>query len=539
MIRNEDFKKGLSSVILSERFIYPFVVLGLSLVYYLSYANYGIIEGDWGSILVGAKHFLQGKVFYRDFSIIYTPGIYIYTAIFFKLLGISLSSATLGWSILRVLNCFIIYLIGIEFVSRRMALILPFLLWFVPGTLHKSFFVFFLLLDMLLLIKMLSLKSRLFYFVSGIIAGITLLFRIDLFGFFIITFVSVEFLKLISSDKKSSGLAIINLSLKNVVLFSCGIMAGVGPFIFYLVYNSALIDAYQQTREYSAAMKSLWLALPPVSEMFSMNILAIHKYIGAFVPILLYFFVLVIIGLILKQGDYRPLGEKDKKFFTTLLFGSMTINQALMYPNIARIGVILSPLLIISLYLIVRYSNRKDNYSKKTRLIYLISLAGLTLTLLSYIVLSCMTSDVFINGSYLIRSSNTYFMSEPRLRVYTTPEYAKNFKKIKNILIALTEEEEYIFNFPASYQMYHFVTNRKAIEKYSLIGEYMGSEKRQKEVIKQLEEKDVRVIIAVLELERQKREVWAPILNKYIMKHYEPMHTIGSFSILVRRRDLL
>ena len=89
-----------------RNFYVSIVIFTASLFYYLSYFNYGFSDSDWGAIVVGAERFLQGDVFYKDFSIGYTPGIYLYTALFFKLFGTSLLSATFSWSILGQLTVF-------------------------------------------------------------------------------------------------------------------------------------------------------------------------------------------------------------------------------------------------------------------------------------------------------------------------------------------------------------------------------------------------------------------------------------------------
>ncbi|MBI5056258.1 MAG: hypothetical protein HZB61_06575 [Nitrospirae bacterium] len=525
MTEDRDIKKEIYSSL---------AIFIMSLFYYLGYAQYGVIEGDWGMIAVGAEKFLKGEVFYRDFSILYTPGIYIYTAMFFKLFGVSLSSAMVGWSILRALNCLIIYLIGTEFVSRRIACILPLLLWFVPGVLHKSFFVFFLLLDIFILIKMVSSKSRIFYFICGIASIVTLVFRVDLFGFFLIAAVIVEFLKSISLEGKIIDSSKIMMSPTNFFYLSYGVIAGFIPLMLYLFSNSALNEAYRQTFGYSAAMKSLYFDLPPVSQIFSLNLIAIQKYIGAFLPFVLYLFVFISIVLIIIKREGWHFNAKDKKLLIVLLFGCMSLNQVVMYPGVGRIGMILSPVLIIDVYLIARYFNNKSSYLKKLRMMHLASLGGLNFILVPFILFSCIIPDVFINGSFFIRFTNPVYMSDSRLHVYTTNKYADNFHKITDVIKDLTKENEYIFTFPGSYQLYLFVTGRQPLEKFAFIGEYLKSEERQREVIRLIEEKNVRVIIAELTLEMQKRKTWAPVLNEYIMEHYEIRQTIGSFSLLVR-----
>ncbi len=62
-------EKGITPhFIKGSKFYHSAIILILSLLYYLSYANYGLIEGDWGMVAVAAARFIQGKVFYKDFS---------------------------------------------------------------------------------------------------------------------------------------------------------------------------------------------------------------------------------------------------------------------------------------------------------------------------------------------------------------------------------------------------------------------------------------------------------------------------------------
>jgi hypothetical protein len=517
----------------NSRFYISATVLIASLLYYLSYAKYGFINSDWGMIVVAAERFLRGEVFYRDFSILYTPGIYIYTALAFKLFGISLSSATIGWSILRAFNCLLIYLIGTELMSRRAALMLPLLLWFVPGVLHKSFFIFFVLLDSFILIRLLVTNSRVFYFLSGIVAVITLLFRVDLFGFFVITLLLVEVLKITWSGKKISGTSQIVMPLKNISFFTSGAIVGAIPLLLYLVSNSALKDAYHQTIDYATTMGSMWFYLPPISQLFSLNLGAIFKYLSVIIPFLLYFLVFIILLSIMKAGDFN---EKDKRLLIIFLFGCMTLNQTIIWPGMGRISQVLSPVLIANVYLILRYYNSYKNGShKKFPLIYPITLAGLSLVLFLYIAFSCIFRDIYLNGSIFMRFKNPVLLSNPKLNVYTEYEEAKEFNRVSDVIKNITAKDEYVFTYPGNPQMYFFATGRKNLDKYSIITEYIKSEERQKRVIGLLEEKNVRLIISDL---TDKRGSLSPILDRYVKEHYEPGLRVGNYLFLRKKREI-
>lgn len=517
--------------LINHKFYISAAVFIVSLLYYLSYANYGLILSDWGMIVVAAERFLHGEIFYKDFSILYTPGIYIVTALAFKFLGVSLWSATIGWSVIRAFNCVLIYLIGIELLSMRAALLLPLLLWFVPADLHKGFFVFSVLISILLLVKMLSPGRRWFYFFAGVIAGFILLFRIDVFGIFVIASVLVEFLKIkLKSDGMMCNIPKLAASFKNILIFGIGAIIGIAPFALYLILNGAINEAYRQTTAYASTMKSMWFFVPPVSQLLSFDILAMYKYIALFLPFIFYFLVFVLILSIILKKD---ICENDKKLLVIFLFGCMTLNQVISYPGINRIGQTLSPVLIANVYLIGEYfKSRFKEYGRKFIRINKATLVVLNTLLLTYIVVSCSISDPYINGSIFIRLSNKKFLSDPRLKVYTKSGhgYADEFNKIIDVIRNTTGEDEYIFTFPNNNLMYHFVTKRKNLEKYGYGPEYIKSEERQNKVIMLLNEKNVRTIISDLN-NRQWRE-FSPILDKYIMEYYKPAQKVGDYTFL-------
>ncbi len=517
---------------LKSKFYISAAIFIASLLYYLSYTSYGFSDGDWGLIVAAAEESLQGNVFYRDFSIIYTPGIYLYTALSFKLFGVSLLSAKIAWSILRAFNCLLIYLVGVRILSYRVALLLPFILWLTPGPLHKSFFVFFELLNFLILIRLMSTDSRPFYFLSGIVAGITLIFRIDLFGFFVMLLLLIEFLKFIDLSSEMNWVSQVTRSFKNLSFFSGGTILAVLPLALFLFSKSAMDDAINQTIGFISFSKGGWSNMPSITQISTWTVWNFISYVTLFVPLVIYSLLLVVV-----VSDIIAKGTKNKKFPILLLsYGCLLLTQLLTtISGIPRFTQIISVILIADMYLVSRYYiDYEIWYRKKLRLIYPVSLITVNFALLSLIIISCYSSDIYINGSSFIRFRNTAFLSAPRINVYTTYKSVEEFNRTRNIIETTTEKDGYIFALPHAPLMYTFVTGRKNATKYDSTFRYTLSDERRSEVIKNLVDKKVKLII----IDNAKYKFFpAHLVFRYINEHYRFKERVGDRIILTKKWD--
>ena len=528
------FKKsegnGLSFLKNNELYISAAIFI-TSLFYYLSYASYGFSETDWGLIAITAERFLQGKVFYRDFSSAYTPGIYLYTALAFKLFGSSMHSAAVAWSILRAFNCLLIYRIGIRFAPRGLALILPLILLFAPGALHKSFFIFFILSSLLILLSLMSTDRKGFYFFSGIAAGITLIFRIDLFVFFVITALLVEFLKSVKHDRKITVSPQIARSLKNLAFFSGGIVIAVLPLVLYLALNSAIKDAISQTYGLVSSVKQRVFLLPPVTQIFSWKLETFTSYAILFIPFVIYSLLLI---ALISDIRNKKFNEKDKKLLILFVYGGMTLNQILTSPDLNRFFQVTPGILIADVYLISRhFINHKDGYRKKLRWIYPAVLTTVNFVIISLIIASCFMSGIYWNGSIFIQYKNTVFVPDSRIMQYMRKEQAEEFNRIVNITETLTGKDDPIFTIP-HLGIYYFATGRKSATRYDLLMDIYGkSDEKQLEIIRNLEDKKVKLII----FRDRKVDLHYPltIILNYINKRYRIKERVGDKLIFVRK----
>jgi hypothetical protein len=490
------------------------VIFVLSLIYYLSYSNYGFSESDWGGIVIAAERFLQGDIFYKDISIVYTPGIYLYTALAFKLFGIKLSSATAAWSFIRAVNCVLFYLLGTKFFSKRNALLLTFILWFIPGPPHKSFLGFFCLLHLIILLKLLTSNNKGLYFLSGLIAGFSFVFRLDLLMLFALPLMLTDFLKLLNPVNSLNRKSQMTACLKNYPFFGIGMVIAILPLALYLKSNSALSDAVDQTLYFLGSAKSRMFLLPPLREIFSWSIWDFSNYAVVIIPVGIHCLFVVEMVRNIMAGRFI---QDDKKVLILFLYGLLSLHQILRWPWAGRLFQILPPFIIIDIWLILRYYHSRNNSHKIDRFIYIPVAVMTNLLLVSMIMGSLTMGDMYTNGSILIRFNNDTFVSYPKASFYTTREEGDEVYKIIEIIETHTNKDEFIY-IVQYYPMYYFITERKNATRYYFIEAYSYSEKRQYEVIREIEDKNVKFIISG---PNHPQTPEAEILNEYLNNNFK------------------
>ena len=511
-------------------------ILVASFFYYLSYASYGFVEPEWGMMVVAAEKILQGEVFYKDFGIIYTPGIYLWTALFFKLFGSSLLSATVAWSVIRAFNCLLIYLLGTKIFPRKVALFLPLFLWLAPGPVQKSFFVFFELLNILILIKLLSSNRKGFYFLSGITAGITFIFRIDLFVYFTLAVLFIETLKTVEAFNKRLIISQVAKAVKNLSSFAAGAVISLLPFVLYLLSNSAVNDFVTQFLLGANTASPTWFVKRPLITLISSwTKWDFVHYATLIIPALIYSLLLVALAADIIK---RRFTEQDRKLLIILLYGGMILSQVISATGLGRLFLVSPPILLSSIYLLSRrYLNSGSGQNKKIRLIYAGTLSAANLMFISIVIASCFTSSVLSNGSIFIRFTNTTPLSAPKVNVYVTDKEARQVNRLLDIIETSTQEGEYIYITPQQLGcMYYYITGRRNPTEYQFTELYANSEEKQAGIVRDLKDKDVRLVITRTSKYKLQR-LSAPIVDKYINENYRLKERVGNKLILTKKQE--
>ncbi|MBC8414066.1 MAG: hypothetical protein ISR96_07130 [Nitrospira sp.] len=508
---------------ITQRTLIPLTILTASLLYYLSYASYGFSEEDWGGIIVAADRFLKGDVFYRDFNIVYTPGLYLYTALAFKISNISLSTAAAAWSVLRALNCVLIYVLGSRFFSWKIALALPLVLWLAPGPLHKSFLVSLELISILSLVSIIQGQNRGTYFFAGLTAGILLLFRIDLFAVFIL----LSAVSIIIKQFQYKMDLNISSWLMNCILFLSAFSILIIPFIYYLFYHDALADAITMLRNYSSSVQIKWVQLPSVLNIASWTIWGYINYLVILIPAGVYFTFLVQLPSALRKTRDSTLACMG----IITLYGLLLMPQILRAPWTGRLYQVLPPMLIIAFYLML---NSREMLKCRPFLTMLPIISSTALALI--IIASCTTSDIYMNNSIFIRLTNTTRLIAPGVNTYTTPSIAGEFNRVREIIESETAPGEPIFTVH-HLPMYYFATGRVNATRHYFLESYAASIESQKEIIEDLQRKQVKLVIVSTNYLYADIES-APLVMEYLTEHFSEQETVGNKIILIRKTGL-
>ena len=80
---------------MQKKVLIPLILVLIALVYHLFIFNHGINLLDEGLLLHGTERMMQGEILYKDVNTIYSPGMYLTSALFFKLFGQTLISVKL------------------------------------------------------------------------------------------------------------------------------------------------------------------------------------------------------------------------------------------------------------------------------------------------------------------------------------------------------------------------------------------------------------------------------------------------------------
>jgi hypothetical protein len=300
-----------------------------------------------------------------------------------------------------------------------------------------------------------------------------------------------------------------------------GMIIPIVPLAFYLYSNEALTAALNQTLYFLGSAKSRMFLLPPLGDIFSWDIWDFSNYAVVIIPISLFTLLAVEIITSIKAGRFN---QDDKKLLILFLYGLLSLHQILRWPWAGRLFQILPPFVIVDICLLLKYFFKKrQGHIKNPGLIYSIVIAATNILLVSMIIGSLTMSDMYTNGSILVRFTNRTLVSYPKASFYTTQEEADEVHKIINIIETNTKKDDFIY-IVQYYPMYYFITERKNSTKYYFIEAYTYSEKKQHDVIKELEDKNVKFIISG---PNHPQTPEAHILNEYLSNQFKVIDNVG------------
>ncbi len=215
------------------------LVLAAALYLPLSYNDISML--DEGALLYVAERLTKGDVLYRDIVTGIMPGVYYLQALFFSLLGYSVTTGRVLAGATLVLNSLLLYSISGHFLKKHTSFIITLLFismaipayrW--PGYSQTS--ITFVLIGLLFFLSYLGSSSYVALIISGAAAGLALLFKQN-YGVFITAGLGLILLSRLAAKKEW----------KPVFIFSLSFIVPVLLTILYFYSQGALPPMVQYT----------------------------------------------------------------------------------------------------------------------------------------------------------------------------------------------------------------------------------------------------------------------------------------------------
>lgn len=231
--------------------IFIVILFTISFFYLLVGYQFSVHEGryDEGLSIYGATRILNGDIPYRDFWTLYAPGEFYLLAWIFKIFGASIIAERITTVVIQTLLAYCVYLITRKLIPPKFALVIWMLtLAWLKVKIHYSCpmttALLFCMLSCLTIANFIFTRQLQWLIISGILVGITTLFRQDVgFYLFISGSLIIFGLRLFDSGSSTRGLLVrIKKSLYENIWYLWGVIIIVIPVIFYFISKSAIPD---------------------------------------------------------------------------------------------------------------------------------------------------------------------------------------------------------------------------------------------------------------------------------------------------------
>jgi len=529
------------------------VLLLCSLGYFLSYYNYGISLTDEGFRVNPAMRILQGEVIYKDFWRSYPPGMFYLLAFLFWLFGPNLLIMRLLWVILLSLKAVIIYSLSKRIMPIGFAILSVLLITIVPGPWHKTFFSFFTLLNLWVIVNYLEKGNLKWLIVSGVTIGMSILFRQDVGVFGLMTMVVSIVMKNIFSFSQLSQLSrfsqLVRKSIKEIGGFLVPFVLILIPMIIYLYLNTALKPMFNQvflkcpsdTIKYAYSFPSLLQFFKLKDKIFFGTNYTANIFIYGFILL----FILIASMLITRLAK-KKVSQNGLFLFSILILGILTYSLVIFQPNRSHMLQVSAPGCILGCYLLCRIFTQVKERTKNVTLYFITLLILLSFPFL-YLVDNLSWRNYFYGGSIRTRQLRERILDSPRARVYIPSQKAKTIESVIKYIQKNTPSKKNIFVVPyEAGPMLYFLSNRQNSTKAELIGGWVNrvlTNSQQEDVIRDIEDDRTKLIVTTYRQtilpkdDSKKREhlsFHAKLLFDYIKENYHLAKQIGHYAILKR-----
>ncbi|MEK6846901.1 MAG: hypothetical protein AABY16_01910 [Nanoarchaeota archaeon] len=479
------------------------LVLGI-FVFLLLFLNYNHTDGggDLAEYLNNPLRVIHGELPYRDFWLVFAPGEVMIPALIYKMFGLNVNLLLLFSIIISTLVFLGAFFVLRNILQNNLFAILGALLVFFNGAayhnspLQLTIYLLYIFMAIFTFEIYLTKGLKIFIFISGLLLGAGIFFKIFLTG----SATAALFLCIIFKRYKETKL--IKPTIADSFVFLTGVF--ISAFVLYLplidiwldIFREAIVDSIKHgtslNTPYFTSVKSygnLFLnSISGLANQFSILRILECLYvtlglINAALYYLLPFIIVPFAAYYLKKSNNSYENTLILLFLFWFLF---SLPKALGRSDISHLSHAVTPLLFIQVILSVRYlAEKKRSLLKKM----FIALSVFTL-LIGVVLFGAGATKDFVRETYPVKSNYG-------LLYFDIKNESENVQSVISYIANKTSEEDYIFVTPTFAPPFYALTNRKNPTYYDSLFDVVSrpSLGKQNNICKDLIDKNTKLII--------------------------------------------
>jgi hypothetical protein len=310
------------------------VILPLMLLLLFGSIKVPVNPYDEGIVLVGATQIMAGKVPYRDFWTIYSPGQFYTLAVLFRIFGTNVMVERVYDRLIIMALIIVTYSVECMVIPRNRAVIVAvFSAVFLSTAGSYGYPVFPALLSSVLafgcLLKFVNANRRYWLFLAGVFVGITALFRHD-FGAYAGGTLAATLLIYRLCNQASNHVQLPS-STRELFLFVKGGLIALFPLLLYLALSGALRQVWRDLFVFTLTvqMRMRHIPLPGIVPTLTRHGLFAWLTFWGCVSALGLSTVVVIDTIWSTLNKRTALGAQEVGMVTSTLFGLFLLAQAM------------------------------------------------------------------------------------------------------------------------------------------------------------------------------------------------------------------
>ncbi len=488
------------------------IVFSIAIIKAIFFSFYGFGLVDEGQSLHNSLKIFSGLLPYKDFFAVFTPLHYYIYALPLAAFNNNLVAPRIFESVIFAFTPVLIYLILQKFVDRMIAVFPAILIIFLNVNVDRLYFLTLLLLGIMLLFRALEGKNYSRYFLSGLVFGISTLFRLDLS---VVFFASIFFVLLITNS--FDPVHILKFEAKKFGFYSLGFLLPIVVMLIWLIsqgittdfIQNTIIDSVAITKRHHVPFPSPLSLIPiPISlSKLSLTYSAIYGY-----AILLTY----LLSLFLYRSIKDTMVRRQIAYF--IIAGLLALPYIFGRSDMGHFVKGAIPFLFLSTWILSESVKRH----RKTLILGFMALY-------SAIFIGAFSESylwINLNNTKVQIGNNTLRVNRAYIENSTLPS-ASTLKDSSEFLRSAPQNSS-VLVFPYMAGLYYLGGKTSPIRFDNLLPGYI-KDSGQKDIINKISQSNVSFIIYDPvhgpEMENNSFENYEPEIHKYIMENYKVIKT--------------